>query len=107
MARDSTPLVLNLDSSLTIDHASELKREISSALSNSALVHLNFSGVEELDLACLQVLFAARATARAGDKGLVFTGLPSERVRKRLRAGGFLRSGNGDIESLEAALIDS
>ncbi len=95
MDYDSSSVNLRLLPSLTIDRASELKAEITKALEASDLVLLDFSHVEELDLACLQLIYAARSTAKTAGKHIVLVGLPSPHATKRLVAAGFLRSNPG------------
>ncbi|MGO8694520.1 MAG: STAS domain-containing protein [Rectinemataceae bacterium] len=107
MNHGASPEVLSLVPSLTIDKAAELKTKISKALEGSDLIHLELSKVEDLDLACLQLIYAARSAARAAGKRIVLVGNPSPHVMKRLAAAGFLRSNPGaEAGPLETALIN-
>jgi anti-anti-sigma regulatory factor len=107
MDHDSSPVIVHLLPALTIDRAFELKAEITKALEASDLVHLDFSHVEELDLACLQLIYAARSTAKTTGKRIGLVGLPSPHATKRLAAAGFLHPNPGTDENpLETALID-
>jgi anti-anti-sigma regulatory factor len=96
------PTVINLNSSLTIDKAAALKDELSAALSKGENLLLNLSEVEELDLSCLQVIYAAHAQAKTSGCSLHFSGQAPESVVSRLVACGFLRGPtllSGDLES--------
>lgn len=107
MQPDSPASTLELAASLTIDRAAELRAQLTEVLAASGRVILDFSRVEEVDLACLQVIFAARSSARASGKSLGFSGLPSPAAMSRLAAAGFLRPGPfGTAVSLENSLLD-
>ena len=108
MSSDSHPAILHLLPTLSIDRAAEFKAQLVEAFSASDDVILDFSPVEEIDLACLQLVYAARSTAGAAGKRLAFSGMPSPHVMARLSAAGFLRAvdPNEDGASLESALID-
>lgn len=99
------PTVINLSASLTVDKATALKDELSAALSKGENVLLNLSEVEELDLPCLQVIYAAHALAKASGCGLHFSGQAPERVVSRLAACGFLRGPTERSGDLESALV--
>jgi anti-anti-sigma regulatory factor len=99
------PTVINLGASLTVDKAAALKDELFAALSKGGSVLLNLSAVEELDLSCLQVMYAARAQAKASGCGLHFSGQAPERVVSRLSACGFLRGPTERSGDLESALV--
>jgi len=90
---------------LGIEKAASLRAEIFESLSGSATVEFDFSGIGDLDLPCLQVLYAARHEAL--ERGLEFrlSGKVSSRVVRKLRASGFV---NGTPESgadLEGCLL--
>ncbi|HTX72118.1 MAG TPA: STAS domain-containing protein [Rectinemataceae bacterium] len=106
MEQGPVPTVVALEAALTIDHAADLRDRIGAALAASATVHLDFRAVDEIDLACLQILCAARSSARAKGKSLVFVGRPSERVIRRLSASGFIQEASGPVENLESAILD-
>jgi anti-anti-sigma regulatory factor len=106
MPAGPTPKIVNLHGSLTIDRASALKAEIGEALGLSDNVLLSLSLVEDLDLACLQVFYAAKASAVAAGKELHFLGSVPSRVSGRLAACGFLRGTPGRAEEFESALVD-
>jgi len=89
---------------LTVDRASTIKDEISQAFRKRAIVLLDFSQVEDLDLACLQVLFSAKLGAAAAGKELHFLGTLPERVSRRLVSCGILRADTDHAEDFETAL---
>jgi len=100
-----TPRIVNLQGSLTVDRAVTLKAEISEAISNYDNVLLSISLVEEIDLACLQVFYSAKASAKAAGKEMHFLGSVPSRVLKRLVACGFLRGVADHAEDFESALV--
>ncbi len=106
MQAGQSPRIINLHGPLTIDRSSELKAEISDALGSCDNVLISISLVEELDLACLQVFYAAKAEALAAGKELHFLGSVPSRVAKRLAASGFLRGPSEHAEEFESALVD-
>jgi len=107
MSSDSPPVILHLLPKLSIDRAAEFKSQLVEAFSDSDNVILDFSPVEEIDLACLQLVYAARLTGRAAGKSLTLSGMPFPHVVARLFAAGFLRADLDEAGvSLESALID-
>lgn len=106
MQNETTPMIVNLHGSLTIDRASALKDEIANVLEVSDNVLLSLSLVEDLDLACLQVFYAAGKSAAARGKQLHFVGTIPSRVVKRLAACGLSRGISGRAEEFEAGLVD-
>jgi anti-anti-sigma regulatory factor len=107
MQGSSPKYKVSLTGSLTIEKAIEIKRELSAALASASLVMIDLSSVEDIDLACLQAVYAARAEATAQGKELHFEGTIPQRVAKRLSACGFLRgSPPVGAEEFEAALVD-
>jgi anti-anti-sigma regulatory factor len=106
MEAGSGPTVINLGASLTVDKAAALKNELSAALLKGGNVLLNLSEVGELDLSCLQVMYAARAQAKASGQSLHLSGQASKGVVSRLVACGFLRGPTERSGDLESALVD-
>jgi anti-anti-sigma regulatory factor len=105
MQTGQSPKIINLHGPLTIERSSALKAEIAEALEGHDNVLLSISLVEELDLACLQVLYAAKAEAAALGKELHFLGSVPSRVTNRLTACGFLRGPSEHAEGFESALV--
>lgn len=101
-----TQKILNPSGSLMIDRAASFASELSAALASTPRLLISLSGIEDLDLACLQVLYAARRSAAAAGKELHFVGTVSSRVVRRLAAAGFLRGSPERAEDFEAALTD-
>jgi anti-anti-sigma regulatory factor len=106
MEQDSSPTIVNLQGSLTIDRASALKDELAALLDASDTVLLSLSLVEDLDLACLQVFYSAGKSAAARGKQLHFVGTVPARIVKRLAACGLSREGSGKAEEFESGLVD-
>jgi len=106
MEHGPSPRIVNLSGSLLVDKASALRDELAAALASSLHVLVSLSLVEELDLACLQVLYAARRSAAASGGELHFAGSVPSRVVKRLSACGFLRGMPERAEDFEASLVD-
>jgi anti-anti-sigma regulatory factor len=106
MQGSSQASTVNLSGSLTIEKAADIKRELSAALSTSSFVSVDISAIEDMDLACLQALYAARAEAKAAGKELHLSGVIPQRAAKRLSACGFVRGSPANAAELEAALVD-
>jgi anti-anti-sigma factor len=96
---------INLKGSLGVDHAGEIARELSEAIAACRSVLVGLSLVEDMDLSCLQVLYAAKALAAAQGKELHFLGSVPSRVARRLSTCGFLRGAPERAEAFESALV--
>jgi anti-anti-sigma regulatory factor len=97
---------LNLSGHLIIDRAAELKAELVAAIAENRRVFIDLSQAEELDLSCLQLVYAARRSASAVGKELHFVGTVPARIAKRLSSSGFLKGLPEKAEELEANLTD-
>jgi anti-anti-sigma regulatory factor len=104
MQASQTPIMVNLGASLTVDHAAALKSEITGAIKGGDSVLLGISAAEELELSCLQVLYAAKLSAKAAGKELHIVGKLSSRIAGRLAACGFLKDASASAEDLDSAL---
>jgi anti-anti-sigma regulatory factor len=104
MQAGNMPVELSLGASLTVERATPLRDEIVAALAGSDNVHIDFSSVEELNLSCLQVLYAALLSAKSAGKQIHFTGTLSRRVSERLKSCGILGDASARAEGLESAL---
>jgi anti-anti-sigma regulatory factor len=104
-SRDAS-VVLNPSGALIIDRASAFKSEMAAALAKSRKITVDLSLVEELDLACLQILYAARRATAASGGELHLTGTVSSRIARRLSAVGILRGTPGRAEDFEASLLE-
>jgi anti-anti-sigma regulatory factor len=105
MPAGTMPFVLNLGATLNVDKAAALRNEIAAAFASGNSVNISFSSVEELDLPCLQVLYAALLSAKASGKELHFVGTLTQRISGRLKSSGFLGDARGQAADLEASLV--
>ncbi len=103
---NKTPKIVNLSGALIIDRASALKDELVAAFAESSQVLVSLSLVEDLDLSCLQVFYAARRSAASTGMDFHFIGTVPPRIAKRLATTGFLDGMPERAEDFEAALID-
>ncbi len=100
-----SPRIVNLQGSLSIERAAALKAEIAEALRGGDSVLLSLSLAEDLDLSCLQVIYAAKRQALSSGKALHFLGSVPSRIARRLAACGFLRGPAERAEDFESALV--
>lgn len=98
--------VVTLQGDLSIQKASGLTEELKSALENADRVVLDIGLAERLDLACIQVLYAAKKTADGLGKELVFKGPVAGEIAETLAVGGFCRTPSKDGTELGAALVE-
>lgn len=104
--KKAAPKTLALSGAYTVDRAAGLKSELQALLAGQEPAFVSLSELEELDLACLQVLYAARRSAKASGKEFHLEGTVKPRVAKRLVACGFLRGFVERAEDFEAGLLD-
>lgn len=104
--KGDSPRIVNLSGSLIVDRSEGLKAELTAALAESSQVLVSLSLLEDLDLACLQVLYAARRQAVAEGKDFHFVGTVPSRIVRRLAASGFLQGNPERAEDFEAGLTD-
>jgi len=97
--------IVNLSGPLIVDRSQALKDELTAAIAESSDIHVSLSLIEDLDLACLQVLYAAKRQAGAEGKGFHFSGTVPSRVVRRLAAAGILKGSHQRAEDFEADLI--
>jgi anti-anti-sigma factor len=105
MQANPAPRIINLSGSLNIERASALKAEIAEALASGDSVILSLAQVQDLDLSCLQVIYAAKAQAKSDGKELHFLGAVPARIAERLSSCGFLRGQPDRAEDFESALV--
>ncbi|MFP4372804.1 MAG: STAS domain-containing protein [Spirochaetaceae bacterium] len=98
--------VVSLEGAATIAEADALRTRLSETLATTSKVLVNLSHVSRMDLAGIQVLYAARRTATANGVAFHLTGTVSDAVREALEAGGFVKQAPTDARELEAALLD-
>lgn len=65
---------LRLDGELTINHVGEARDQVNAALDEQPSLHLNLSGLEELDTAGVQLLVWLKQEARRRGKPLAYFG---------------------------------
>jgi anti-anti-sigma regulatory factor len=104
MQAGQSPRAIKLSGLLTVDRATSLKTEIVAALGSGGIVHVDLSAIEEIDLSCLQVLYAAIASAKTAGRELHLVGPLPSRIAGRLASCGFLHGASGRSEDLESAL---
>lgn len=100
------PSLVKLSGALGIDRAAALQAELSSALAGADKLLLDLSSVDDIDLAALQILYAARRSAKAQSKELHLSGGLPPKLVKRLVASGFLRAMVERAEEAENGLAD-
>ena len=105
MQEGRAPTIVKPSGSLSVERASALKDELSAALAEGDTVLVDLSSIEEFDLSCLQVLYAAGLSAKAAGKALRFSGALSSNIAKRLSSCGFLRGPDEGAAGLESALV--
>jgi anti-anti-sigma regulatory factor len=105
MQAGRAPTIVKPSGSLSVERASALKDELSAALAAGDAVLVDLSSIEELDLSCLQVIYAALFSAKAAGKELRFSGSLPPNIAKRLSSCGFLCGPNEGAADLESALV--
>jgi anti-anti-sigma regulatory factor len=105
MQAGRAPTIVKPSGSLNVERASALKDELSAALAEGDAVLVDLSSIEELDLSCLQVLYAAGLSAKAAGKALRFSGALPASIAKRLSSCGFLCGPDEGQEGLGSALV--
>lgn len=104
--------IIRPEGALGVDRAASLRTELLAAFSSAGKVILALEAVSDMDLACLQVLYAARRSAREGSVDFSLRGSLPTRTLERLYATGFLRvrpgAGGGAAvpADMEALLVD-
>lgn len=98
--------VVSPEGDATVTGVGALKQRLAEALDSSAKVLVNLSHVSEMDLAGVQLLYAAKREALARDIDFHLTGTVSDPVRETLEAGGFVQKAPADARELESVLLD-
>jgi anti-anti-sigma regulatory factor len=98
--------VVTLQGDLSIQKASGLADELKSVLDQADRVVLDIGHAERIDLACIQVLYAAKKTADGMGKELVFNGAVAPEIAATLAVGGFCKTPPEDGTELGAALVE-
>ena len=96
---------LSPQGNLGIEKASSLRTQLLEAFSGGAPVEFDFSGISDLDLPCLQVLYAARREAKTRGLSFRLAGKVSSRIANKLRVSGFVTAVPESGVELEACLL--
>jgi anti-anti-sigma regulatory factor len=105
MQGSSTAKEISLKGSLVIDKAAEIKKTLCEALSSPSAVLVDLSSAEEIDLSCIQMLYAAKRTAEKKGVRFGFTGSIPARIVKKFSSSGFVRGTPEKADEFEAALV--
>jgi len=97
---------VDLDGALCVDCAAALKLRLLAELEVPGDLILDISAVEDLDLACLQVFYAAAKSAKSAGKRIGFYGQVAPKVANRLAACGFLRERVERADEFAMAMLD-
>lgn len=97
--------VVNLTGDLTVANVARFVEPLRAAL-DAPMVLVSLSQVSDIDLAGIQLLYAAARSAWLAKTPLHFTGALPPLVVQRLREGGFLDTETVDARSLADALPD-
>lgn len=83
--------VLTFSGELTVEYVGEMRTALIQALINVDHVEMDFSGVTEVDLFCLQLLCSAHRTSLRFNKRVNFVGSQSAKFRETQEAAGYSR----------------
>ena len=97
---------LDLEGNLGIEKAASLRLRILEELRGGRTVEIDLSAVDDIDLSCLQVLYAARREAARLGGSFALRGVLSRRIVKRLKSSGFVLALPGTGGDLETTLVD-
>jgi ABC-type transporter Mla MlaB component len=88
MNKDNDIIRLRLEGALTISRAAELRGILLQSLDRSGTVEIDLDKIEEIDLACLQILCSAHRTAVRDGKSLsIINKNNSVLIRARFKSG--------------------
>ena len=97
--------VVNLVGAINISSVESFAKEIRDALGEKRMVLLSLSQATDIDLAGVQLLYAARRFAVDQDKPLYISGGIPETIARRLHRGGFAPTVIMDGRELDAQLV--
>jgi anti-anti-sigma regulatory factor len=98
--------VLSLEGSMTVDRCEDVKKQITDLLGTHGQVILNLNRVERIDLAFVQVMYAAKREAEELGKELHLHGSLQKEVSDTFLYAGLTREGCMDARVLESHLIE-
>jgi ABC-type transporter Mla MlaB component len=93
---DSDPADVVLDGALTVRTAAIVRDRLLAALAEHALVRVDCSAAESIDLSVLQLLLAARRSAAAAGKHVGLTAPAAGTLRGALEQAGLLPAAGAD-----------
>ncbi len=83
--------VLNFSGELTVGHIEEMRTALIQALSNVGRLEIDFSGVTEVDLFCLQLLCSLHRTSLKLNKRVNFVDSQLAKFRETMESAGYSR----------------
>jgi len=83
--------VLTFSGELTVEHVGEMRTALIQALTDVDRVEIDFSGVTEVDLFCLQLLCSVHRTSLRLNKRVNFIGSQPAKFRETLEEAGYSR----------------
>jgi ABC-type transporter Mla MlaB component len=83
--------VLTFSGELTVEHVGEMRTALIQALTDVDCVEMDFSGVTEVDLFCLQLLCSVHRTSLRLNKRVNFIGSQPAKFRETLEEAGYSR----------------
>lgn len=96
--------VVNLQGSVTLSTVESLSQMLRDSIDEKPMVLASLSQTEDIDLAGVQLLYAARRYARAAGKAFHLTGSVPEVIAMRLFRSGFVSSVIRDGKQLDEEL---
>jgi len=99
-ASQMTTAQITLDGAQTVRTIDAAHHDLVAALAAHAAVTVDCAAVTEVDVSLIQLLLAARASARLNGKAVALTAPANDALRTALLQGGFLRD---DADGPEAA----
>ncbi len=104
MATVKKTAAIKLLGSYGLERAQELAKQLKAALAPHAMLELDLSGLTELDLSAVQLLYAAKKSAKAGGGDLLLVGTINPSLAARLLSSTLISRLVSDGPSLAAAL---
>lgn len=104
MATAKKNAAIKLHGSYGLERAEELSAQLKAALTPNAALEIDLSEVTELDLSAVQLVYAAKKSAKAGGGDLLLVGTLLPSLSARLRASTLISAHVADGPSLAAAL---
>lgn len=105
MPDNVNPGVINFSGILGMGYCAEFFKTLKQALSESDSILISFSLIEDIDISCLQTLYAASKEARLKGKTLSFVGTIPMNIGEKLKHCGFLSGPWGSASEFEKNLI--